>query len=81
MHCPCCGAPPHGAGDVLAFQDPISRDAAAVAEHLDLKNAVHIGHSTGGGEVTRYVAQSKPGTLSHARRCSSGAEGSYCSVT
>lgn len=31
MHCPCCGAPPHGAGDVLAFQDPISRDAAAVA--------------------------------------------------
>lgn len=32
MHCPCCGAPPHGAGDVLAFQDPISRDAAAVAD-------------------------------------------------
>jgi len=30
---------------------------AAVAEHLDLTNAVHIGHSTGGGEVARYVAQ------------------------
>jgi non-heme chloroperoxidase len=32
-------------------------DASAVCEHLDLKNAVHIGHSTGGGEVARYVAQ------------------------
>ena len=31
-------------------------DAAAVAEHLDLRNAVHIGHSTGGGEAARYVA-------------------------
>jgi len=30
---------------------------AAVIEHLDLKNAVHIGHSTGGGEATHYVAQ------------------------
>ena len=28
-----------------------------MCEHLDLKNAVHIGHSTGGGEVARYVAQ------------------------
>jgi non-heme chloroperoxidase len=28
-----------------------------VAEHLDLRNAVHIGHSTGGGEVARYVAK------------------------
>jgi len=32
-------------------------DAAAVAEHLDLRNAVHVGHSTGGGEVARYVAK------------------------
>ncbi|OAE51297.1 alpha/beta hydrolase [Achromobacter xylosoxidans] len=32
-------------------------DAAAVAQHLDLRNAVHIGHSTGGGEVARYVAR------------------------
>jgi non-heme chloroperoxidase len=30
-------------------------DVAQLAEHLDLKNAVHIGHSTGGGEVIRYV--------------------------
>ena len=32
-------------------------DAAAVADLLDLRNAVHIGHSTGGGEVARYVAR------------------------
>ena len=32
-------------------------DAAAVADHLDLRNAVHIGHSTGGGEVAAYVAR------------------------
>ncbi|MBN6151523.1 alpha/beta hydrolase [Xanthomonas sp. AmX2] len=32
-------------------------DAAAVMEHLDLRNAVHVGHSTGGGEVARYVAR------------------------
>lgn len=32
-------------------------DVAALAQHLNLKNAIHIGHSTGGGEVTRYVAQ------------------------
>jgi non-heme chloroperoxidase len=32
-------------------------DVAALAAHLDLKDAIHIGHSTGGGEVARYVAQ------------------------
>ena len=37
--------------------DHYAADAAAVVEHLDLRNAVHIGHSTGGGEATRYVAQ------------------------
>jgi non-heme chloroperoxidase len=37
--------------------DHYAADAAAVAEHLDLRNAVHIGHSTGGGEVARYVAR------------------------
>ena len=37
--------------------DHYAADASAVAEHLDLKNAVHIGHSTGGGQVARYVAQ------------------------
>jgi len=37
--------------------DHYAADAFAVVEHLDLKDAVHIGHSTGGGEVARYVAK------------------------
>ncbi len=37
--------------------DTYAADVAALAEHLDLKGAVHIGHSTGGGEVARYVAR------------------------
>ena len=37
--------------------DHYADDLAAVVAHLDLRNAVHIGHSTGGGEVTRYVAR------------------------
>jgi non-heme chloroperoxidase len=37
--------------------DHYAADAAAVFEKLDLRNAVHIGHSTGGGEVARYVAK------------------------
>lgn len=41
-------------------------DAAAVADHLELENAVHIGHSTGGGEVARYVAKAAPGRVAKA---------------
>jgi non-heme chloroperoxidase len=37
--------------------DTYAADTAAVTSHLNLKNAIHIGHSTGGGEMTRYVAQ------------------------
>jgi len=37
--------------------DHYAADADAVFEHLDLKNAVHIGRSTGGGEATHYVAK------------------------
>lgn len=37
--------------------DHYAADASAVAEYLDLRNSVHIGHSTGGGEVARYVAR------------------------
>ena len=37
--------------------DHYASDASAVVEHLDLQNAVHIGHSTGGGQVARYVAK------------------------
>ncbi len=36
--------------------DHYAADAAAVVEHLDLRDAIHIGHSTGGGEATHYVA-------------------------
>ena len=37
--------------------DHYAADANAVVEHLDLRNAIHIGHSTGGGQVARYVAK------------------------
>lgn len=37
--------------------DHYAADTAAVVEHLDLRDAVHIGHSTGGGQATRYVAR------------------------
>jgi len=37
--------------------DTYAADVAALAKHLDLKNAIHVGHSTGGGEVARYVAK------------------------
>lgn len=37
--------------------DHYGADAFAVTEALDLQNAIHIGHSTGGGEVARYVAK------------------------
>jgi len=37
--------------------DTYAADVAALAAHLDLKEAIHVGHSTGGGEVARYVAK------------------------
>jgi non-heme chloroperoxidase len=37
--------------------DHYADDLAAVTEHLDLHDAVHIGHSTGGGEVVRYISR------------------------
>ena len=37
--------------------DHYASDVSAVVEHLDLRNVVHIGHSTGGGQVARYVAK------------------------
>jgi non-heme chloroperoxidase len=49
----------HGRSSHIATghdMDHYASDAAAVVEHLDLKNAIHVGHSTGGGEVARYVA-------------------------
>ncbi len=37
--------------------DHYAADVAAVVKHLDLRNTVHVGHSTGGGEAARYVAR------------------------
>jgi non-heme chloroperoxidase len=37
--------------------DHYAADTSAVVEHLDLGNAVHVGHSTGGGQAARYVAR------------------------
>ncbi len=37
--------------------DHYADDLAALVAHLDLKNVVHVGHSTGGGEVVRYLAR------------------------
>jgi non-heme chloroperoxidase len=37
--------------------DHYADDLAELTEHLDLKEAIHVGHSTGGGEVTHYIAR------------------------
>ena len=43
--------------------DTYASDVTDLVNHLDLKSAIHIGHSTGGGEVARYVARAKPGRV------------------
>jgi len=50
----------HGRSSQVATghdMDHYADDLAAVVQHLDLKGAIHIGHSTGGGEVVRYLAR------------------------
>jgi non-heme chloroperoxidase len=50
----------HGRSTQVGFghdMDHYADDLAAVVEHLDLKGAIHVGHSTGGGEVVRYLAR------------------------
>ncbi|THC30948.1 alpha/beta hydrolase [Enterobacter sp. AD2-3] len=50
----------HGRSDQVSEghdMDHYAADASAVVESLDLRNAVHVGHSTGGGQVARYVAR------------------------
>ncbi|HMP07094.1 MAG TPA: alpha/beta hydrolase, partial [Lacipirellulaceae bacterium] len=43
--------------------DHYAADVAAVTERLDLRDAVHVGHSTGGGEAARYVARHGAGRV------------------
>ena len=51
--------------------DTYAKDAAVVVDHLDLHDAIHVGHSTGGGEVARYVAEYGKGRVAKAALISS----------
>lgn len=46
--------------------DTYAADVAELVEALDLRNAIHVGHSTGGGEATRYVARHGKGRVAKA---------------
>jgi non-heme chloroperoxidase len=46
--------------------DTYASDVAELVKALDLKNAIHVGHSTGGGEVAHYVARAEPGRVGKA---------------
>jgi non-heme chloroperoxidase len=46
--------------------DTYVEDVKALVAALDLRNAIHVGHSTGGGEVARYVARAEPGRVARA---------------
>jgi non-heme chloroperoxidase len=46
--------------------DHYADDLAAVTTHLDLEEAIHVGHSTGGGEVVRYLARHGEGRVTKA---------------
>jgi non-heme chloroperoxidase len=46
--------------------DTYAADVAELVVALDLKDAIHVGHSTGGGEVAHYVARAEPGRVAKA---------------
>ncbi|WP_156255026.1 alpha/beta fold hydrolase [Sandarakinorhabdus oryzae] len=46
--------------------DTYANDVVELARALDLRGAIHVGHSTGGGEVARYVARAEPGRVAMA---------------
>ncbi|KRC82501.1 alpha/beta fold hydrolase [Sphingomonas sp. Root241] len=52
--------------DIGNEMDTYAADVIALAAALDLKGAIHIGHSTGGGEVAHYVARAEPGRVAKA---------------
>lgn len=56
----------HGRSEATAEghdMDTYAADVAALARHLNLRNAIHVGHSTGGGEAARYAANAEPGRI------------------
>ena len=46
--------------------DTYAADVATLTDHLDVKGAIHVGHSTGGGEAIHYVARAKTGRVAKA---------------
>ena len=59
----------HGRSDQTSEgndMDTYASDVAELIAHLDLENVIHVGHSTGGGEVAHYVARSQPGRVAKA---------------
>lgn len=59
----------HGRSDQTCSgndMDTYAADVAAIVRALDLRNVVHIGHSTGGGEVARYAARAEQGRVAKA---------------
>lgn len=59
----------HGRSDQTDMgneMDTYAADVAALVTALDLHDVIHIGHSTGGGEVTRYAARARPGRVAKA---------------
>jgi len=59
----------HGRSTQTAYgneMDTYAADVIELAKALDLKNAIHVGHSTGGGEVVHYVARAEPGRVAKA---------------
>ena len=59
----------HGRSDQTSEgneMDTYAADVAAVVAALDLRNAIHIGHSTGGGEVAHYAVRAEPGRVAKA---------------
>ncbi len=59
----------HGRSDQTDLgndMDTYAQDVVELARALDLKNAIHIGHSTGGGEVARYAARAETGRIAKA---------------
>jgi len=59
----------HGRSSQTALgndMDTYVEDVVQLVRHLDLRDAIHVGHSTGGGEVARYVACAEGGRVSKA---------------